>query len=119
MIKAVLYTRAKRDVVTGFSESLNGQEIRLTKYCKKNNIEVSRVYHDFPFEGEPERTQFIKMIYDFITGNYKADLCLFTSADKLSEDFEEFFFYAMLIKNFGLTPRVIDPSNICIITIKD
>jgi len=112
MKKAVLYTRAERKAEEGFDESITGQEIRLVNYCEQNNIEVTTVYHDFPFEKEPKRTQFIKMLYDFINGKYKADLCLFTSADKLSEDLNEFLFYIKLLKNFGLEPRAIEPVYI-------
>jgi len=114
MEKAVLYTREPKGV-TDFGESITGQEIRLVNYCVENNIEVSRVYHDISIEDECQRTQFIRMLYDLANGAFEADLCLFTSAEKLSEDFDEFFFYSRLLKSFGLQPMAIKPTQVFII----
>lgn len=86
---AVLYTRVANRQVKNRRNSCSGQEEELREYCRRENIKVVRVYHEF-FSGKHfDRPEFKKFLGDLNSGKVKPDLLLCTTWDRFSRNFAD------------------------------
>jgi DNA invertase Pin-like site-specific DNA recombinase len=117
MKKAILYTRIFNTQSSVQEESLASQEHRLRLFCQKEQIQVVKVYTELKDADDLERTEFNLLLDEFLCGKVRADLLLFTSADKLSTNLHHLRLLHFGPKELGLTPKGIDPVNVCHILI--
>jgi site-specific DNA recombinase len=117
MKKAVLYLRVETREVTDPRESIKGQEDRLREYCKRNKIEVVKVYEDFASGRNFNRSEFSKFYLDLRSGRIVADILLFTSAHKFCSNLEELVKMHYHLCEFGITPKAIEEVPVCFIVV--
>ena len=109
---AILYTRVSSRQIDRPDKSLLAQETKLREYCKKENIEVIKVYHDLGSGMHFKRPEFLKFLKELKAGTLKADYFLFTSIDRFCRRLDCIHQMHHQLKKLGITTKAIENVNL-------
>ena len=105
---AVLYTRVASRHITNPDQSLLAQETKLREYCKKEKIEVIKVYEEIAGGMNFNRPEFKKFVKELKAGTVKADYFLFTSIDRFCKRLDTLHQMHFELIGMGITPKAIE-----------
>ncbi len=108
MKQAVLMVRVSSDEQKKKGYSLGMQEESLTKYCSKENIEITKIFREDHSAKNFDRPEWNKLM-DFIkTNKNEIDYVLFTTWDRFSRNLSEALLVIDKLRSFGIEPIAIE-----------
>lgn len=112
MKKAILYTRAPKEHTKVNAQELIRQENELREYCKKNELEVVKVIHEYADGKDFNRLHFTSLYLDLLKEAIKADYLLFTDIHIFCENIGEVVRVHHRLLKLGITTKAINNVNV-------